>query len=81
MRDGVICRGRDPLGAHVVGIDLSMAAEVASAYEEVFRWFESCGLRDLKVIDQPIAVQGRKAWPEESGEAFEQQEEAARCVE
>lgn len=29
-------------------------------YEEVFRWFESCGLEDLKVIDQPIAVQGRR---------------------
>ena len=25
-------------------------------YEEVFRWFESCGLEDLRVIDQPIAV-------------------------
>ena len=116
-------------GAPVVGIDLSMAAEVTSAdlasshatifqahvfhlpfaaasfdyiyswrildtfdwyspwyqskhtYEEVFRWFESCGLRDLRVIDQPIAVQGRKAWPEVSGEAFERQEEATRCVE
>lgn len=29
-------------------------------YEEVFRWFESCGLDDLRVIEQPIAVQGRK---------------------
>jgi len=29
-------------------------------YEEVFRWFESCGLDDLKVIEQPIAVQGRR---------------------
>jgi SAM-dependent methyltransferase len=29
-------------------------------YEEVFRWFESCGLRELRVIDQPIAVHGRK---------------------
>lgn len=29
-------------------------------YEEVFRWFESCGLEDLRVIDQPIAVQGRR---------------------
>jgi SAM-dependent methyltransferase len=29
-------------------------------YEEVFRWFESCGLEDLKVIEQPIAVQGRR---------------------
>jgi len=29
-------------------------------YEEVFRWFESCGLEDLRVIEKPIAVQGRK---------------------
>jgi len=29
-------------------------------YEEVFRWFESCGLRDLTVGDVPIAVRGRK---------------------
>ena len=29
-------------------------------YEEVFRWFEACGLEDLRVIEQPIAVQGRK---------------------
>jgi SAM-dependent methyltransferase len=28
-------------------------------YEEVFRWFEDCGLENLKVIEQPIAVQGR----------------------
>jgi SAM-dependent methyltransferase len=29
-------------------------------YEEVFRWFESCGLDDLRVIERPIAVQGHK---------------------
>jgi SAM-dependent methyltransferase len=29
-------------------------------YEEVFRWFESCGLEDLRVIEQPIALQGRR---------------------
>src|SRR5437660_1244649 len=29
-------------------------------YEEVFRWFESCGLEDLRVIGMPIAVKGRK---------------------
>jgi SAM-dependent methyltransferase len=29
-------------------------------YEEVFRWFESSGLKDLRVIDQPIAVQGSR---------------------
>jgi len=29
-------------------------------YEQVFRWFESCGMEDLHVGDVPIAVRGRK---------------------
>jgi hypothetical protein len=29
-------------------------------YEQVFRWFESCGLEDLHVAETPIAVRGRK---------------------
>lgn len=29
-------------------------------YEEVFRWFEDCGLEDLRVLYQPIAVRGTK---------------------
>jgi SAM-dependent methyltransferase len=29
-------------------------------YEQVFRWFESCGLEDLHVAELPIAVRGRK---------------------
>lgn len=29
-------------------------------YEEVFRWFESCGLHDLHVVEVPISVRGRK---------------------
>jgi len=29
-------------------------------YEQVFRWFESCGLEDLHVVEVPIAVRGRK---------------------
>jgi hypothetical protein len=29
-------------------------------YEQVFRWFESCGLRDLTVGNDPIGVRGRK---------------------
>jgi hypothetical protein len=29
-------------------------------YEEVFRWFESCGLDSLRVIDSPIAVRAHK---------------------
>jgi SAM-dependent methyltransferase len=29
-------------------------------YEEVFRWFEDCGLQDLHVLYRPIAVRGTK---------------------
>jgi 2-polyprenyl-3-methyl-5-hydroxy-6-metoxy-1,4-benzoquinol methylase len=29
-------------------------------YEEVFRWFESCGLDSLRVLEQSISVRGRK---------------------
>jgi SAM-dependent methyltransferase len=29
-------------------------------YEQVFRWFESCGLEDLRVLELPIAVRGCK---------------------
>jgi len=29
-------------------------------YEQVFRWFESCGLEDLHVVEVPISVRGRK---------------------
>jgi len=29
-------------------------------YEEVFRWFEECGLEDLRVVMQPISVTGRR---------------------
>ena len=29
-------------------------------YEQVFRWFENCGLVDLKVVETPISVRGRK---------------------
>lgn len=30
------------------------------SYEEVFRWFESCGLEDLHIAEEPISVNGRK---------------------
>jgi hypothetical protein len=33
--------------------------------EEVFGWFESCGLDDLTVIEQLIAVQGRRLFVRE----------------
>jgi SAM-dependent methyltransferase len=29
-------------------------------HEEVFRWFEDCGLLDVRVLDEPIGVQGRR---------------------
>jgi SAM-dependent methyltransferase len=32
-------------------------------YEEVFRWFENCGMKDLHVADVPISVYGRKPLP------------------
>jgi SAM-dependent methyltransferase len=30
------------------------------SYEEVFRWFESCGLEDLHVGEEPVSVNGRR---------------------
>ncbi len=33
-------------------------------YEEVFRWFESCGFEDLHVVEVPISVRGRKPLPQ-----------------
>ena len=47
-------------------------------YEEVFRWFESCGLEDLRVIEQPISVQGRK--PLNIGSAPASRAEVESCV-
>ena len=48
-------------------------------YEEVFRWFESCGLENLRVINKPIAVQGqrpiRSAQPERRDQG-----EMSQCV-
>ena len=34
-------------------------------YEQVFRWFEDCGLEDLRVLYRPIAVRGRKRFHSE----------------
>lgn len=47
-------------------------------YEEVFRWFESCGLDDLHVGEQPIAVQGRK--PASTGSTPTRRVEVESCV-
>ncbi|PYX70144.1 MAG: hypothetical protein DMG78_19910 [Acidobacteria bacterium] len=49
-------------------------------YEEVFRWFESCGLEDLRVIEQPIAVQGRRPLYPEVGR-LQDEKEIGQCVE
>ncbi len=48
-------------------------------YEEVFRWFESCGLDDLRVIEQPIAVQGRKPGSMELSETHADRE-VSQCA-
>ena len=48
-------------------------------YEEVFRWFEDCGLRDLRVILQPIAVQGRRPLQSAQSENSEKSE-VNRCA-
>jgi SAM-dependent methyltransferase len=29
-------------------------------YEQVFRWFESCGLKDMNIGNSPVGVRGRK---------------------
>lgn len=48
-------------------------------YEEVFRWFESCGLEDLHVANVPVSVRGTK--PPVSSSREEQFEAVARCAE
>jgi len=49
-------------------------------YEEVFRWFESCGLEELRVIEQPIAVQGTRPGGGQ-GRADREGAEVAQCAE
>jgi len=49
-------------------------------YEEVFRWFESCGLEDLRAIEQPISVQRRRPLVAESVPALASAE-VEQCVE
>ena len=49
-------------------------------YEEVFRWFESCGLDDLRVIEQPIAVQGRRPVSQMQSTASDEKE-ISQCAE
>ena len=49
-------------------------------YEEVFRWFESCGLEDLSVGEIPIAVRGRKPGLARKGSSQEIAAEAQPCA-
>ncbi len=49
-------------------------------YEEVFRWFESCGLQDLTVGDVPVAVRGRKPASAEGLLSPEPAAEAESCA-
>jgi len=49
-------------------------------YEEVFRWFESCGLQDLRVIEQPIAVQGTRP-PAQRENSARETAGVAQCAE
>ena len=49
-------------------------------YEEVFRWFESCGLEDLRVIGEPIAVQGTRPRTPRT-DAVTEPSEVAQCAE
>jgi hypothetical protein len=51
-------------------------------YEEVFRWFEDCGLEDLRVILQPVSVSGRKPIMVPAGTIHEEHNlEVQRCAE
>jgi SAM-dependent methyltransferase len=49
-------------------------------YEEVFRWFESCGLENLRVIEQPISVQGMRPRTDDPDSA-KRATEVAQCAE
>jgi SAM-dependent methyltransferase len=49
-------------------------------YEQVFRWFESCGLHDLTVGDVPVAVRGRKPAAAQGIESLEPAAEAESCA-
>jgi SAM-dependent methyltransferase len=49
-------------------------------YEEVFRWFESCGLEDLHVGERPIGVRGTKP-AIETGSRQAAETEIRQCVE
>ena len=48
-------------------------------YEQVFRWFESCGLENVRVLEEPIAVSGRKPRGLTNGASEEQALEMRTC--
>jgi SAM-dependent methyltransferase len=49
-------------------------------YEEVVRWFESCGLQDLTVGDVPVAVRGRKPGATHQADSTVPATEAESCA-
>jgi hypothetical protein len=48
-------------------------------YEEVFRWFESCGLQDLHVAEVQISVRGTMPATDNVGNPMAEQA-VERCV-
>ena len=50
-------------------------------YEEVFRWFEDCGLEDLHVAGVPVSVRGRRPSVGTSGAAETDSIEVPSCAE
>jgi hypothetical protein len=50
-------------------------------YEEVFRWFESCGIEDLHVAGVPVSVRGRKSTRIGFRSVAESESEVRSCAE
>src|SRR5207248_3105902 len=50
-------------------------------YEEVFRWLESCGMKDLHVGAVPVSVRARKPEPLAERNASEHIAEVPSCAE
>ena len=49
-------------------------------YEQVFRWFESCGLKDLTIGGVPVAVRGRKPAASQESDSLQPAAEAESCA-
>jgi SAM-dependent methyltransferase len=50
-------------------------------YEEVFRWFESCGMEDLHVGEVPVSVRGRKPASHDRVRVSERESGVSLCAE